>query len=509
MNTRTLRTIVLVAVAALAASACGPVGAAPGSAGGVGQGPKDGTETTTLRLVTTDGAVHVNDFAIASATFVEAIQRISGGRLQVDITTRYGDDGLNFDDAAMVEAMKRGEFDVAWPATRGLADAGIDGLGVIDAPMTITNYEAAKAITQGPVADQLLARLEGTGLVGLGLAVHSLRRPFAADAPLLSLDDWAGQPFRYISSPVQEATVRAFGATPATPEGNWQDAVKRGTLRGTELDVAQYHQGGEGALAPFVTSNVVLWPKIQVLTVTERRFDSLSAEQQGWLRAAADEATQAALDFAFDETPLARELCDQGVRFVRASDGQLSDLRAAAQPVIDDLASDDVSGPLLAAIQKIAAEHPGIDEPDVPATCRTLESKPASPTPSLPDTPAAIPDGVYRATITLDAVTNAGMSNEDGHTGIWTLTVRDGRFQITCGPLEEPERDCGNNTDFGAVLEQGPLKGSGDRAFFAVEDPRFPPYDFRWKLDGDQLTFFEPGVPGGPWFLAPWTRIDD
>jgi hypothetical protein len=48
--------------------------------------------------------------------------------------------------------------------------------------MTITSYTAEKALVSGPVAATLPGSLKGSGVVGLGLAVGALRRPFAANA---------------------------------------------------------------------------------------------------------------------------------------------------------------------------------------------------------------------------------------------------------------------------------------------------------------------------------------
>jgi hypothetical protein len=46
-------------------------------------------------------------------------------------------------------------------------------------------------------------------------------------------------------------------------------------------------------------------------------------------------------------------------------------LRGKVQPVIDGLAADPVSGPLLKEIQAIAANHPAPDVPTVPVGCAT------------------------------------------------------------------------------------------------------------------------------------------
>ena len=101
-----------------------------------------------------------------------------------------------------------------------------------------------KALVSGPVAGKLLGRLDGTGVVGLGLTVGPLRRPFAAKAPLLGPDDWKGIKFRVFNSPVQGDAVRALGATPADLSFSFIDQLKAGTLRGAEFDISQYEHNG-------------------------------------------------------------------------------------------------------------------------------------------------------------------------------------------------------------------------------------------------------------------------
>ena len=85
-----------------------------------------------------------------------------------------------------MRAIASGEVDGGWPATRAFARGGVPGLEVVEAPLTITSYAAQKALVSGPVAAKLLARLDGSGVAGLGLTVGPLRRPFAANAPLLA-----------------------------------------------------------------------------------------------------------------------------------------------------------------------------------------------------------------------------------------------------------------------------------------------------------------------------------
>ncbi len=361
---------------------------------------------------------------------------MSGGLIKVDMT-------LSFDDAAadsetkLVQAIASGDVDGGWPSTRAFANAGIRGLEAVEAPLTISNYAASKALVSGPVAADLLAQLDGSGIKGLALAVGPLRRPFAAQAPLLGVQDWKGITFRSFNSPVQADTIRALGATPVNVGSDWVDPIAAGTLRGVEFDIVQYASNDSGSAAPFVTANVVLWPKVLVLALSQKRWDSLTDQQRAWVQQAADLATKASVDATWDESTAAAGLCASGVRFVDASASQLAALHDAVAPVIATLAADPVNGPLLAKIQAIAGQYPQVEEPNVPASCRDLG--PATSAPSIPPDVSSLPDGTYRHQVTLADISAAGASDQ-GLAGTWTLTVNERHVRAQL-PVHRPAPD--------------------------------------------------------------------
>jgi len=170
---------------------------------------KSGNDTVVLRLATID-SVNNNGQSYGPQAFVDALEQVSDGRLQVEVDETYGD-GAADAESNIVEAIASGELDGGWPSTRAFAYAGISGLEAVEAPMTITSYAAEKALVSGPVADELLAQLDGTGVVGLGLAVGPLRRPFAAGAR------WSDP--RTGRGPGSGSTTRRSRPMPCAPSG--------------------------------------------------------------------------------------------------------------------------------------------------------------------------------------------------------------------------------------------------------------------------------------------------
>lgn len=487
---------------------------------------KAGGETTVLVLASIDD-VNNNGQSYGPQAFVDRIGQLSGGRLKVEVKTAFGD-GAPDAESNLVKAIVSGEVDGGWPSTRSFAAAGIKGMGAVEAPMTITSYAAQRAVVVAPVADDLLARTDNTGLMGLSLAVGPLRRPFAVKAPLLEPADWAGAKFRTYNSPVQQATVTALGATPVNVGIGWVDEAREGRLTGVEFDVAQYEKNSNPTSAGKVVANVVLWPKMFVLSINRKRFDSLTDQQQEWITKAAKDATKASVDGKYDESSIATDLCGQGVRFARAEADQLAALRAKVAPVIQQLAADPDEGPILRQIQAIAASNPTVEAPTVPAACQGESTKPAE----LGEIPAAVstmPEGIYRVEIRTADHEAAGEDNDTGLTGTWTLTIRDGKYQLGCRPIDQAGTDCGHS-NYDGPLEVGDLRGTGDAAYFVYRPERlaqltgcqlpvsasingrcFPGQNYRlkWTVDKDQLTFsnYTGDWPNAQYVLKPWKKI--
>lgn len=487
---------------------------------------KTGSDTVVLHLGSFDG-VNDNGQSYGPQAFIDGLASVSGGRVTAQVNDSYGDRSAQA-ESTIVTDIAAGKLDGGWPASRAFAAAGILGLKAVEAPMTITSYAAEKDLVAGPVADELLAQLDNTGIVGLGLLVGPLRRPFAAQKPLIGPADWQGATFRVFNSPVQADAVTALGGTPVSLSFNWVDEIQAGRLRGAEFDVPQYVSNGLTTEADQVTSDVVLWPKVGVLSLSRQRYDSLTDQQQQWVREAAKKAVQATVDASYDEATPVQQLCTQGAQFYQAGPEQLQALQAKLQPVLDGLAADPVNGPILTDIQAIAANHPAPEVLTVPATCAPAAKQ------ALGDIPAGvstIPNGVYRVQLTRDEVTAAGYQNNAGHpAGTWTLTIADGTYELRCTPIANPHDDCGTAVSDQPV-EVGDLKGTGNTVYFVGNLDRMQqmtgcllppsgtvpghcgpvdPYRADWATDGTTLTFTNYAGANGDvatFTVKPWQQI--
>jgi TRAP-type C4-dicarboxylate transport system substrate-binding protein len=460
------------------------------------------------------------------AAFVKELSAVSHGRLKVTVAGDYGN-GRATAEESLIRSIAAGDLDGGWPSSRAFARAGLAGLKAIEAPMLITNYAAEKELAAEPAARQLLAPLRSSPVVGLGLTVGPLRRPFATSAPLLGLSDWRGVRFRTFNSPVQAQAVRDLGAEPVDVGPTWIDDVRTGTLGGGEYAIGLYEKSGLAPVARYVTGNVVLWPKVQVLTFSRKRFDELSDQQRAWIRQAAHNAVAASIRATYDDQSIADELCAQGVSFPHATKSQLAVLHNAIQPTISALADDPAEAPGLRIVSAIAARHP---EPDTITESGCAADARDSPIGDIPATRSQLPSGTYRVQVSVTDLARHRATNTDGLTGIWTLVVRNSTYELSCRPLDLPGTDCGHEVQ-DAPLDLGDLRGSGDVAYFIYRADRlarvsgcrlptsadlpdhcFPGQTYRmnWHIDGETLRFSNyrsESWPNGQYVLKPWRRI--
>lgn len=495
---------------------------------------KAGSETVVLHLASID-AVDDNPRSAGPMEFVAALEEVSDGRLRVEVDiTSF--DGVEADaEARLVAAIAAGEVDGGWPATRAFAAAGLSGLEMIEAPLTLTNEGAVDALVTSPVGEELLDRLDGTGVVALGMAVGPLRRPFAVSTPLLGPASWAGRKVRSFNSPVQDAAISALGAEPVHAGAGWTRLTSAGDLDALELDVSQYHANGSSTEAGVLTSDVVLWPKVFVLTLSQERWDDLSGVQQDWVRQAAARARAASVAADHDEGPLLEELCSRGVTLHEAGAAARNALRERLEPVLRDLATD----PLWPQLEQIATEHPDPGAlPDVPCVAR-VDYEITSGI-DVPREQARLPEGTYRVSLSSEDVERALGPGKESTTGVWTLRIDGPTFELDCVPHEQSTgRDCDNTEDLHGTgfdvnpMLAGHLRGSGD-VVYLVNDPQlararsdctFPAgiqlqqescYPrlvdrVRWSFDGRQLAFTDLVADIGTWqyVVKPWRRIGD
>jgi TRAP-type C4-dicarboxylate transport system substrate-binding protein len=357
-KTTALLALILVSAVASGCTSAPPADKAGGSVGG----------PVVLRMASTAGGL---DAIPPVADFIRRVDALSGGALQIKVTSQWGAWAPDA-EAQVVRAAAAGTVDLGWAGSRVFDTIGVPGLRALSAPMLIDSYPLENAVLHSAIPGQMLAGLAGVHVTGLGMLGEGLRLPISARRPLLAPADWRGVSFGTYRSQIQEQAIRALGATPVVAFGPVRShALRSGQIQGFELDLSRYVLlAGLATGAPYVAANVALWPEFDVLIASPRRLASLTAQQRTWLRQAADDATKDSVGLAASGNAAhIRRACAMGARFVNATPADLAALRRALSVVYQNLQADPQTRAFIQQIQRLKNSAPAGPAPRIPAGC--------------------------------------------------------------------------------------------------------------------------------------------
>jgi TRAP-type C4-dicarboxylate transport system substrate-binding protein len=361
--------------------------------------------------------------------YIDAVARRSHGSLRIAFQPNYAANRVNR-ETPLIRAVQRGAAQLAWVGSRAWESVGIDSFRPLTAPFLIDSYPLEERVLTSPLPGEMLAGLQGHGLVGLAVLPGVLWR-VDGRRPLLRPAGFRGLSFGADPFPTVRSTVRALGARPfpvlvqsvsdlpASADGV---AASLGTVYGHE-DFRRF---------PYVSTNVNLWPRPYVIFANAKVYRSLSPVQQQALLVAGRDAAPAALKQSeLDDSPAGNmDLCGAArvgfpVHLLTATPADLTALRRRVQPVYARIERDRRARALITRIQKLKREL------GVPADA-------GQPCPSTPLEAARTPsrlDGVYRQHVTLErqaAYDHVPTSQENGANYGDTVWVLDrGRFATT------------------------------------------------------------------------------
>ena len=149
------------------------------------------------------------------------------------------------------------------------------------------------------------------------------------------------------------------------------------------------------------------------------------------------------------------------------------------------------------------------------------------------DVPAPVsdfPEGVYRTELTVERLHNLGL-DDPYNAGVWTLTIRSGRYELDCRPIADPGVDCGGSDPGDTLGEVGIVRGSAPTIWFvhdmalksrltgcSVANKGCGPdggYHLDWRVVPHGVAFsnfvglgdeaIEPAF--STWTVQPWTKL--
>jgi TRAP-type C4-dicarboxylate transport system substrate-binding protein len=461
---------------ALAVVACGGSGSDGDKAGGAEQ-----AEPQALTMAQPNGEPPPQ-----LLSWAEEVIDLSGGTLEIEFKDAWRIGETDY-ESRTIEDVKAGKVDMGWVGARAFDTVGVNSFQALVAPLLVDSHDLQAAVFEAGIPDQMLEGVEEIDLVGIGVLPGPMRKVLGVSKPFVEPADFAGTIVGMQDSAVADKTLTALGATPQpVPSSAELDG-----LDGYEQQLSSILSNHYSTEAEYVTANVNLWPRPLVMVIRTNVFESLAPEQQDALRQAAAAALPAALDDSrADDDDAAPALCREGMTLAVASESDLAELRAALQPLYEELDADPEAKAHLDAILDLKAE---------------LNAAPEAPTCPASDTESAtasdFPDGTYEMTLTKQEAIDGCMGVEAEYDE--TL------FELTL--------DAGSLQQF---VELGGRGGKREAAFtgtYEVFRDRIELSDSmgtmsaRWSFDGKNLTFTD--LAGGEcgdvtvWTTHPWVLV--
>jgi TRAP-type C4-dicarboxylate transport system substrate-binding protein len=424
--------------------------------------------------------------------FDEAVGRVSGGRLKIKWLNEYGSDRDGNADVNLIRDVNAGKADLGWAGTRVFDELGVPAFNPLHAPMLIDSYELEEKVLAGGLADPMLESLDEIQLQGIGVLPGPLRRPLGKQ-PLRTPDDWAGARIGSSGGEQIAAALRALGATPVleSPFGTTDG------LDGFENHVAAV--GDDHFHFPYLTANVVLWPRPLVLFAGP----DVSSDDLAVLREAAKAAIPdtIALSRSREREGLS-EICPAKLKVVTASAGQVDGLRAAFRPVYDELERDPAASRAVARIQELSrAGGSSVDAVRCPAAAKASAG--------------TIGPGTYRTVVTRADAHAHGFSwgqvvegDPDpralkAKTREWQIEFTDRGTFLVRDVWQDGTWDIGWEGRYSIYRDRITVQGNNEGSKLTA----------RVEIDGDRLRFSD--VQPGPntfealtWGSQPFVKID-
>ena len=470
--------IILAASIALAPSACDS--SSSDRAGGERPDEPAAGRASTLTLA------NVNSEPEVLEVFAEKVKELSGGTLRIRFENNWANDRAGNAEANLIRDVQAGKADLGWVGTRAFDLVDNRAFGPLHAPMVLDSYALQlKVLEDDRVVGPMLESLDQLGLKGVGVLPGPLRRPLGVRR-LTKPSDWSDMRLGHSGGKQIERSLRAIGARPRIVRSSGEFAG----LDGIESHVTSIAGNGYHQEAPYLTGNVVLWPRPLVLFAG----DSVTRGQLAVLRKAASASAPAVAEELrrSDQDRLA-VICRQELKVVFASGSALAQLRRAFRPVYERLESDDAARAALARIERIAST---LAEPPEAVSCGEDQPQPSA---------AAIPDGTYEVTITPQDALRAGLAPDDPfvRAGVnhVTLELQGGNFVLRSD--KDPDGWEGTYSVYRDRVTLTGIDGSSVTARWSFEDGRL-----RFEDISDPPRPGEPPYVRVTWGSHPWEKID-
>ncbi len=245
-------------------------------------------------------------YGAGAAAFKELIERLSNNRYRVTVQR-------NDNEREAIEATQIGTQEFTITSTGPVGNFVPETL-VLDIPFLFRDYAHARAVLDGPIGQELLAKFPARGLVGVVWMENGFRNLTNSRHPVVEPADVRGLKVRTMENPVHMRAFSTLGALP-TPMAFSElvPALQQGTVDGQENPIPVIVSNNLNQVQKFLSlTRHVYSPAIMI--GNPDFWNRLSAADRALFQQAAAAASKADRDkVTADETSGVEELRRRGM----------------------------------------------------------------------------------------------------------------------------------------------------------------------------------------------------
>ena len=296
-----------------------------------GIGTRDAGAAVTIRIGATPSPTH--SYSVVAKTFKQEVESKTNGAVKVT----YHGGGVMGGERQMVEAVVRGDLDMAWTSDIGVA-AVFPELGFVNLPYLFKNYAEVDAkYRNGWIGQYVIKHLDGKGIKVLANGENDYRGLTNSKRPITKGEDLKGLKLRVPEVPMYIDFYKALGVLP-TPMAVTEltTALQQGTVDGQDNGAIVTYDLGMHTFQKYATKANQIYSGMQ-MCLSKKTWDKLTPEQQKIVMDAAGKA-------ADEQVKLNREnvaksyaaMAKSGVQVIEATPQLVSDLKAASVKIWND-----------------------------------------------------------------------------------------------------------------------------------------------------------------------------
>ncbi len=248
-------------------------------------GPEAGAAEVKIRLgwATTD--LETDAYNFAARAFGAALEEAKPGHFEV----AYYPNRTLGDEKDMLQGIQLGTVDSAIITNPIIANVD-PSYTINDLPFLYPSSAKVYEVLDGPLGDELFDRVREKKIVGLAWCESGFRNMINRTHPIYTPDDVKGMKFRVIENPlfVGMFTLLDAGGVPM-PFGEVFTALQQGTIDGMESPTWSLWANKMTEAADYVSMSRHIYSTAPIL-MSAKFYDGLSAEDQGLVKAAAQQA---------------------------------------------------------------------------------------------------------------------------------------------------------------------------------------------------------------------------